>query len=100
MISLEGRLCLVLLFLAEPEEPEHVRSAVRAVLPLARRPPREFRRFGRALERFTRIEQCLDVHAVVHCCRSHHLPPVALYYALKLEAADHTSPLTRRRPGI
>jgi hypothetical protein len=48
MIRAERRLGLVLLFLPEPEEALDFRLAVRAVLPLAGRPPREFRRLRRA----------------------------------------------------
>ena len=65
VIRLERRLGLVLLLLAEAEEPVHVRPAVRAVLPLAGGPPRELRGLGRALERLARIEQRLHVDSVV-----------------------------------
>ena len=64
-----------LLFLTESEEALDLRLAVRAVLPLAGRPPREFRRLWRALQSFARIEQRLDVHSVVDTRRRHDEPP-------------------------
>ena len=65
VVRLERGLGLVLLLLAEAEETLNVRLAVRAVLPLAGRPPRELRGLGRALQRLARVQQRLDVDSVV-----------------------------------
>ena len=65
----------MLLLLAEPEEALDVRLAVRAVLPLAGRPPRELRRLRRALQRLARIQQRLDVDSVVDRRHSHRDAP-------------------------
>ena len=66
VVGLERELGPVLLLLAEPVEAVDVRAAVRALLPLARGPPREFRRLGRLAQSFTRLEQGAYVDTVVH----------------------------------
>src|SRR6185295_10586480 len=76
VIRLERSLGLVLLLLAEPEEPVDVRLAVRATLPLAARPPRELRRIRGALERLARVQQRLHVDSVVDGRHSHDDPPL------------------------
>ena len=96
MIGLERGLGLVLLLLAEPEEALDVRLAVRAVLPLAGRPPRELRRLRRALQRFARVQQCLDVDSVVDASSS---PCVSPFRCRKIadhrrEDPDHTTART------
>ena len=63
---------------AEAEKALHLRLAVRAVLPLAGRSPGEFGCLWRALQRFTRIEQGLNVHTVVDAGRCHDEPPVVI----------------------
>ena len=78
MIRLERGLGLVLLLLPEPEETLDVRLAVRAVLPLAGRPPRELRRLRRALQRLPRVQQRLDVDSVVDARHSHG-EPLSMY---------------------
>src|SRR5262249_11111220 len=87
VIRLERGLCLVLLFLAEAEEPLNARLAVRAVLPFAGRSPRERRRPRRVFQRHARVEQRLHVDPVVDCCHSHD----AVLSRRVTEPANHTS---------
>ena len=55
----------MLVLLAEAGEPVDGRAAVRAVHPLAGRPPRELGGLRRVAERLAGAEQCLGVDAVV-----------------------------------
>ena len=96
MIGLERRLGLVLLLLPEAEEALDVRLAVRAVLPLAGRPPRELRRLRRALQRLPRVEQRLDVDSIVDRRHSHREAPFGVEQIARPEAPDHTTAVTRR----
>ena len=74
MIRRERSLRLVALFLPEPEETLDLRLAECAVLPLAGRPPCEFRRLRRAFQCLSRIKQRLNIHAVVHTSCRHDGP--------------------------
>jgi hypothetical protein len=83
MIRFEAGLGLVRLLLTEAEEALHVRLAVGAGLPLARRAPRERGRAWRTLERLARIEQRLYIHTVVCQCHRHgcFLPKITRRFA-------------------
>ena len=65
MVRVERVRRAVALLGAETEEALDGALAVRAVLPLGAGPPRELRALGRLGERVARIEQCLDIDAVV-----------------------------------
>src|SRR6185295_994118 len=75
MIGFERELGLVLLLGAEAVKALDLRHAVRAVLPLAGRPPRELGGLWRAFQYFPRRQQCIDVDAVVDTRFSHRDPP-------------------------
>jgi len=79
MIGFERKLGLVLLLRAEPVEALDLRDAVRAVLPLAGRPPRELGGLWRAFQDFPRREQCIDVDAVVDTRLSHRTPSMTVH---------------------
>src|SRR5690242_4716237 len=90
MIRFERELGAVLLLLAEPEKVLDERAAARALLPLAARAPREFRRLGHFAQRFTRLEQGTYVHTVVYRRRRHGESP----YWGAIGSRDH-SPASR-----